>query len=65
MAYGLITFAITSTGTNTAWDKTSAAPWTYQTPTQTSQLTHAAHCYQWLPLEMKAVQKVSKDKKKK
>ena len=63
MAAGLITFALTTT--HTEWDKTSEPPWTYQTPTQTSQLVHAVHCYQWLPLKMKQIQKVSKDKKKK
>tara|TARA_R110000824_G_scaffold36350_1_gene113085 strand:- start:2417 stop:2650 length:234 start_codon:yes stop_codon:yes gene_type:complete len=63
MAFGLITFA-TMTSTNIAWDKTSEAPWTYQSPTKTSELSHAVHCYQWLPLEMKTIQKVSKKQEK-
>jgi hypothetical protein len=60
---GLITFALTVSPAE--WDKIAATPWEYQTPTQSKQLKHTTHCYKWLPLEMKRIQKVSKDKNKK
>ena len=63
MTAGLITFALTMSPAE--WDKIAAAPWSYQSPTETSQLKHTTHCYKWLPIEIKRIQKVSKDKNKK
>tara|TARA_R110002110_G_scaffold153711_8_gene347213 strand:+ start:6928 stop:7119 length:192 start_codon:yes stop_codon:yes gene_type:complete len=63
MAAGLITFALTSTSPQ--WDKLNKEGWIYRTPTQAKHLTKTTHCYQWLPLEKKAIQPVSQSKKKK
>jgi len=58
MAAGLITFALT--GTTPQWDKLNSNPWAYKSPTETKQLKHVSHCYQWLPMEVKQIQKVKK-----
>tara|TARA_R110002060_G_scaffold19310_1_gene26293 strand:+ start:394 stop:591 length:198 start_codon:yes stop_codon:yes gene_type:complete len=63
MTAGLIIFALTASPSE--WDKIAAAPWSYQTPTKTSGLKQTTHCYKWLPIETKQIQKVSKDKNKK
>ena len=61
MAAGLITFALTST--TPQWGKLNSNPWAYKSPTETKQLTHVSHCYQWLPVEIKRIQKVKQTKK--
>ena len=63
MAAGVITFALTVSPAE--WDKVASGPWSYQSPTKTRQLNQTKHCYQWLPMEFRQIQKVSKDKNKK
>jgi|10_taG_2_1085330.scaffolds.fasta_scaffold28129_2 hypothetical protein len=60
---GLITFALTST--TPQWDKLNANPWAYKSPTETKQLIAVTHCYKWLPVEIKQIQKVEKPSKNK
>ena len=61
MAAGLLTFALT--GTTPQWDKLNSNAWAYKSPTETKQLKNVSHCYQWLPINIKQIQKVKKAKK--
>jgi len=71
MAAGFITLALTATSPTSPtspsldWNRLNAAPWSYKSLAETKQLHHTTHCYKWLPLKMKTIQKVSKNKKKK
>tara|TARA_R110002020_G_scaffold351513_1_gene564693 strand:+ start:1642 stop:1848 length:207 start_codon:yes stop_codon:yes gene_type:complete len=63
IAAGLITFALT--GTTLQQDTPTSNPWSYKSPTETEQLRQVTHCYKWLPVKIKQIQKVKKPSKNK